>query len=103
METASRSGSESVAHTMVGVRPWAVTMGLLVSGRLLSPAEARYPERPVKIVVPYAAGGGADLLARVLAQEMSLRTKRQFIVENRTGGGTVVGTRAVIGATPDGY
>jgi tripartite-type tricarboxylate transporter receptor subunit TctC len=53
--------------------------------------------------VPYAAGGGADLLARVLAQELSSRTKRQFIVENRTGGGTVVGTRAVIGATPDGY
>ena len=87
METASSSGSESVAHTIVAVRAWAVTVSfLVVSGPLLSPAEARYPERSVKIVVPYAAGGGADLLARVLAQELSSRTKRQFIVENRTGG-----------------
>ena len=85
------------------VEAWAMTIGLLVSGLMLSPAEARYPERPVKIVVPYAAGGGADLLARVLAQELASRTKGQFVVENRTGGGTVVGNRAVIGAAPDGY
>ena len=92
-------------ETAIGDRSkaWAITIGLLVSGLMLSPAEARYPERPVKIVVPYAAGGGADLLARVLAQELASRTKGQFVVENRTGGGTVVGTRAVIGAAPDGY
>jgi tripartite-type tricarboxylate transporter receptor subunit TctC len=84
---------------MAGVSVWA----LLTFTLLLSPAQAGYPERTVKIVVPYAAGGGADLLARILAQELSLRTKGQFIVENRTGGGTVVGTRAVVDAKPDGY
>src|SRR5882757_7885229 len=103
MEDANHKHRQSVTATVANRKAWFLAACLLVAGLLSSPAEARYPERPVKIVVPYAAGGGADLLARILAKELSLRTQGQFIVENRTGGGTVVGTRAVIGAKPDGY
>src|SRR5580658_3477712 len=62
-----------------------------------------YPSRPVTVVVPYAAGGGLDLIARVLAQKLSERTGQSFIVENRLGAGGVIAATAVAKATPDGY
>src|SRR5437660_12278390 len=57
---------------------------------------------PIKIVVPYAAGGGADILARMLADRISAAHKVTMIIENRAGGGTVIGTEAVSRAAPDG-
>ncbi len=65
-------------------------------------AEA-YPSRPVAVVVPYAAGGGLDLIARLLAQKLSERTGQSFFVENRLGAGGVIAAADVAKATPDGY
>jgi tripartite-type tricarboxylate transporter receptor subunit TctC len=62
-----------------------------------------YPSRPVRIIVPFAAGGGTDITARVIAQWLSERLGQQFVVENRPGGGTNIGTEAATKATPDGY
>src|SRR5499426_1518529 len=62
-----------------------------------------YPTRPVRIIVPFAAGGGTDITARVIAQWLSERLGQQFIVDNRPGGGTNIGTEAAAKATPDGY
>ena len=62
-----------------------------------------YPTRPVRLVVPFAAGGSADVLARLIAQRLSERLGQQFIVENRPGAGSNVGTEAVTRASPDGY
>jgi tripartite-type tricarboxylate transporter receptor subunit TctC len=62
-----------------------------------------YPTRPVRIVVPVAAGGGADITGRLIAQWLSERLGQQFIVENRGGGGTNIGTEAVAHAPADGY
>jgi tripartite-type tricarboxylate transporter receptor subunit TctC len=62
-----------------------------------------YPSRPVTMVVPYAAGGGLDVFARQLAQKLSERLGRTFVVENRPGAGTVIGASHVAKATPDGY
>jgi tripartite-type tricarboxylate transporter receptor subunit TctC len=62
-----------------------------------------YPTRPVTIVVPYAAGGGTDLLARMVAQKLEQRLGKSFIVENRPGAGTVIAALAVAKAPPDGY
>jgi tripartite-type tricarboxylate transporter receptor subunit TctC len=62
-----------------------------------------YPTRPVRIVVPVAAGGGADIVARVMGQWLSERLGQQFIVENRPGGGTNIGTELVARAAGDGY
>src|SRR4051812_39701949 len=62
-----------------------------------------YPSRPVRLIVPFAAGGGTDITARVIAQWLSERLGQQFIVDNRPGGGTNIGTEAAAKATPDGY
>ena len=62
-----------------------------------------YPNRPVKIIVPFGAGGPADLYARVLAQHLSAALKQSFIVEDRPGAGSVIGTDAVAKSAPDGY
>jgi tripartite-type tricarboxylate transporter receptor subunit TctC len=62
-----------------------------------------YPTRPVRIIVPIAAAGGADITARLIGRWLSERLGRQFIVENRPGGGTNVGTEAVVRAPADGY
>ena len=68
------------------------------------PAAAQnYPSRPVKFIVPFGAGGPADVFARVLAQHLSEETKQSFIVEDRPGAGSIIGTDAVAKSAPDGY
>jgi len=62
-----------------------------------------YPTRPVRVIVPVAPGGGADITARLTAQWLSERFGQQFIVENRPGGGTNIGTEVVAHAPADGY
>ena len=62
-----------------------------------------YPSRPVKIIVPFGAGGPADVFARQLAQYMSDSLKQSFVVENRPGAGSIIGTDAVAKSPPDGY
>src|SRR6266853_3435701 len=62
-----------------------------------------YPTRPVTIVVPFAAGGGNDILARLLAQHMGQALGQQFVIENRAGAGGTIGARAVAKAPPDGH
>ncbi|MGQ0752147.1 MAG: Bug family tripartite tricarboxylate transporter substrate binding protein [Betaproteobacteria bacterium] len=64
---------------------------------------ARYPTRPVRIVVPFGAGGPSDLLARTVAQKMSESLGQQVITENRGGANGVVGVEAVARSAPDGY
>ena len=62
-----------------------------------------YPSRPVKIVVPYAVGGSADVYGRFLAAKLSDTLGQPFVIENRPGGGAVIGTDAVAKSAPDGY
>jgi hypothetical protein len=62
-----------------------------------------YPARPVRLVVGYAAGGGTDITARLIAQWLSERLGQQFVVENRAGAATNIGTEAVVHAPADGY
>jgi tripartite-type tricarboxylate transporter receptor subunit TctC len=64
---------------------------------------ADYPNRPVKFIVPFGAGGPADIYARVLAQHLSEQTKQSFLVEDRPGAGSLIGTDAVAKSAPDGY
>ena len=66
-------------------------------------AAQNYPSRPVKMIVPFGAGGPADVYARVLAQHLSDETKQTFVVEDRPGAGSIIGTDAVAKAAPDGY
>src|SRR6266850_6104492 len=62
-----------------------------------------YPSRPVRIVVGYAAGGGNDIVARLIGQWLSERLGQSFIVENRPGAVTNIATEAVVNARSDGY
>jgi tripartite-type tricarboxylate transporter receptor subunit TctC len=62
-----------------------------------------YPMRPVRIVVGFAAGGGADIAARLIGQWLSDRLDQSFVIENRPGAGSNIGTEAVLNAPPDGY
>jgi tripartite-type tricarboxylate transporter receptor subunit TctC len=81
----------------------------LAVGAVAAPAASQlakaqtYPTRPVRIVVGYAAGGGLDVSARLMAQWLSERLGQQFIVENRPGAATNIAAGAVVNARPDGY
>ena len=66
-------------------------------------AAAGYPDRIVRIVVPFAPGGGTDVIARALAQEMARDLGGSVIIENRPGAGTIIGTQSVATSAPDGY
>ena len=62
-----------------------------------------WPSRPVKIIVPFAAGGPADIYARALAEKLGKALGQSFVVDDRPGGGAILGTEAVVQAAPDGY
>src|SRR5256885_8725036 len=69
-----------------------------------APASAQdYPSRPITLIVPYAAGGGNDLMARAAAEKMSKTLGHQIVIENRGGAGGSIATRAIAKAAADGY
>jgi tripartite-type tricarboxylate transporter receptor subunit TctC len=77
---------------------------MLLAANWISAAKAdSYPSRPVRWVVPYAAGGATDVLSRLICQRLSERLGQAFIVENKPGAGSNIGTQVVISAPPDGY
>src|SRR5262249_33540836 len=81
----------------------------LAAGAAALPAVSRfawaqaYPTRPVRIIVPLAPAGTSDIIARLMGQWLSERLGQQFVIENRTGAGSTLGTEAVVRALPDGY
>ncbi len=75
----------------------------LVSCQALAATADRYPDRPVRVVVPFAAGGTFDLVARAVSARLTDLWKQQVVVDNRAGGGTLIATGIVANASPDGY
>ncbi|NVN88185.1 MAG: tripartite tricarboxylate transporter substrate binding protein [Rhodopseudomonas sp.] len=81
-----------------------VTLGLLLaSAQMPARAQGLYPTRPVRIVLPFAAGGVADVTARLVAEKLGERMKGRFYVENQPGAGGIAAARTVISSPPDGY
>jgi len=79
---------------------------ILAASAALATSTARdddYPSRPIKLIVPYAAGGGADSVARIVAKRVSETIGQPIIIENRGGAGSIIGTEVVQKADPDGY
>jgi tripartite-type tricarboxylate transporter receptor subunit TctC len=80
----------------------AVTTVMVVSPAPV-PAQAKYPDRPVRIIVPFAAGGVADITTRIVGEKLGEKLGQRFVVENMPGAGGIVAARAALSASPDGY
>jgi tripartite-type tricarboxylate transporter receptor subunit TctC len=84
-----------------------LTIGLITAGALalssMAASAADYPTRTVKIIVPFAAGGPADIYARFIAQKLTESMGQSFIIDNRPGAGSIIGTDAVAKSPADGY
>ena len=80
-----------------------ILLASLSAGLSTAQAQDKYPSKPVTVIVPQAAGGANDAIARVIAQKLSEQMGQTFIVDNRTGAGGNVGTAVVAHANPDGY
>jgi tripartite-type tricarboxylate transporter receptor subunit TctC len=92
----------------IGVRPLWTVFGSLLSfvffwGQTPIVYAQSYPTKPVKLIVPFATGGPADVYGRFIAQKLTEATGQAFVVDNRPGAGAVIGTDAVAKAAPDGY
>lgn len=79
------------------------TLLCFLVGLIATASFAQYPERPIRIIVPFAAGAGTDAVARFTAQKLEEQLKQPVIVENRVGASGAIGTQAVASAAPDGY
>jgi tripartite-type tricarboxylate transporter receptor subunit TctC len=83
---------------------WALATAMTLAAAAMTPAAAAgYPDRPVKVIVPYSAGGGTDTVARAIASRLSEKWGQTVIVENRAGAGTAIGGEAAAKAPADGY
>jgi len=83
---------------------WACAFAVTLIGATSRPAAAQdYPTRPITLIVPYPAGGGVDVMGRMVGQRLSAALGQQVVIENRGGAGGMIGTRDAARATPDGY
>lgn len=86
------------------MKPVCVAAGFLIALIAAWPSMAQnWPARPIRMIAPISAGGGADVAARLLAKSMAETLQQQVVVDNRPGGGSVLGTSAAATASPDGY
>jgi tripartite-type tricarboxylate transporter receptor subunit TctC len=106
MEMSSLKIANKVLHppnVKRGFLRLALAVLALLSAVSIDEAFALYPERIVRIIVPFAPGGGTDVIARTLAQEMAKDLGVTVMIENKPGAGTIIGTQAVATSDPDGY
>jgi tripartite-type tricarboxylate transporter receptor subunit TctC len=94
----SRRSNVKASRLLFALAAWA-----LISVLPVNDAFAAYPEKTIRIVVPFAPGGGTDVIARTLAQEMAKDLGATIIIENKPGAGTIIGTQTVAASEPDGY
>jgi tripartite-type tricarboxylate transporter receptor subunit TctC len=89
------------------MRKWTAVAAIVAFGALMGmqdrAAAADYPTRPITLIVPYPAGGGNDVIARLVAAKMSVTLGQPIVIENRGGAGSTIGTRDVARSAPDGY
>jgi tripartite-type tricarboxylate transporter receptor subunit TctC len=86
-----------IATALTGVLP------LLLAFSGPAAAQQSYPVRPVRMIVPFAPGGGTDITGRLVAQKLSERWNTPVVIDNRPGAGSTIGEDMVAKATPDGY
>ena len=82
---------------------WVAVAAFAAVGATPASAQDRYPSKPVRIIVPFAAGGATDVLSRIAGAELGKRLNQTFVIENVTGAGGLIGAAQAIKAAPDGY
>src|SRR5215475_3382354 len=80
-----------------------VSFFLVLCGAVAPAIAAEFPDHAIKMIVPFAAGGGTDVLARIIAQNLNSKWGQPVVVENQPGASGAIGSRAVMSAAPDGY
>src|SRR5882672_3652260 len=107
---AAKAGERSVEHRLAIKRRRTVCTMVLAAAMVCAAGGAtaqsptdKYPDKPIKIIVPFAPGGSTDILARVIGQKMTESWGQTVIIETRPGAATVIGTQAAAKAEPDGY
>jgi tripartite-type tricarboxylate transporter receptor subunit TctC len=78
-------------------------LGVLIAGMGISNAQTKYPDKPVRIILPYGPGGVADVTTRLVAQKLSEKLGQNFFIDNRPGAAGIVAAKAAIASPPDGY
>src|SRR5437016_2144615 len=96
----TRTWTARSARTAAGV---VLALGLGLALARVSAQTARYPDRPIKILVGFAAGGGTDVAARILAQKLTEGLGQTVVIENRAGASSMIAAEAVAKSPPDGY
>jgi len=91
-------------HRVILAGFWASALAAaLICGAPQTAATQDYPTRPITLIVPYPAGGGADVMGRLVGQKLSMALGQQVVIENRGGAGGMIGTRDAARSAPDGY
>src|SRR5688500_5523041 len=76
---------------------------LLLACPMMALAQATYPTRPIRLIVPYPPGGSTTIMSRLIGQKLTDSWGQQVVVDNRGGGNTIIGSQALVKARPDGY
>jgi tripartite-type tricarboxylate transporter receptor subunit TctC len=93
----------AVPRVLFAISRIVLALAVLAVSQHQACAEASYPNRPVRIVLPFAAGGVADITARIIAEKLSDKLGQRFYIENQAGAGGIAAARTVIASPPDGY
>src|SRR4051812_5112631 len=92
---------EGTAVTLLRMAVWAMVALLAAPATVLRAQD--YPTRPITLVVPFAPGGGVDLMARLMASKLEQRLGKNFVIENKPGAGSIIAATAVQKSNPDGH
>src|SRR5258707_8552694 len=99
----TRGAMHSKTHVLRPMIFHTVALTLLVAQPAIAQSGEPYPSKPIRIIVPFAPGGGTDLTARLVGQRLSERAGQPVIIDNRPGAGTMLGTELTMRSAPDGY